>query len=62
MVVWSGLVASVVWLVKPEGKEREEVMGTQNMLGKGDSEPVLQEQSLGSQLLFSKHVKLVLGE
>lgn len=52
-----------MWLVKPEGKEREEVMGTgKNMLGKGDSEPVLQEQSLGSQLLFSKRVKLVLGE
>lgn len=57
----SGLVASVVWLVKPEGKEREEVIGSgKDTLGRETLKPVLQEQSSGSQLRFSKRTKLVL--
>lgn len=43
----SGLVASVVWLVKPEGKEREEVMGTgKDMLGKKDSQASVKRAKL----------------
>lgn len=46
-VVLSGLVASVVWLVKPEGKEREEVMGTgKDTLGKKDSQASVKRAKL----------------
>lgn len=59
----SGLAASVVWLVKPEGKEREEVMGVgRTPWVRKTPKPAVQKQSSGSQLLFHRPVQLVLRE
>lgn len=49
----SGLAASVVWLVKPEGKEREEVMGSvKDTLGREDSHASVTRAKLRKPVAF----------
>lgn len=53
VVVLSELAASVVWLVKPEGKEREEVMGTgKDALGKEDAQASVTRAKLRKPFAF----------
>lgn len=47
------MAASVVWLVKPKGKEREEVMGTgKDKLGQEDSQASVTRAKHGKSVAF----------